>query len=142
MPLGEHQVWKGNGSKHQCMMKTNEMFYVPILETLQSCLENDAILAKVCMHLHSMIIILVHLCILVVYFQIVIHTRPLCLYLYRFTMVIVVLLILEISVMDKCFHLILCSQYIQLHFKSSFIMMIWSAATPLAPKLKPRKSVC
>ena len=47
MSLGKERVWKGSGSKRRCVDRENEVMYIPILETLQSLLLSDSILAEV-----------------------------------------------------------------------------------------------
>lgn len=45
--LGERRVWKGRGPKRQCVVKEDELMYIPVLETLQSLLQSDATMAEV-----------------------------------------------------------------------------------------------
>lgn len=45
--LGKRWVWKGRGSKHRCVVKRDEMMYIPLLDTLQSLLNNENVLAEV-----------------------------------------------------------------------------------------------
>jgi len=45
--LGERRVWKGRGTKRMCVSKEDHVFYIPVLETLQSLLRNEAILSEV-----------------------------------------------------------------------------------------------
>ena len=45
--LGERRVWKGCGAKRRCVVKEDEVFYVPVLETLQNLIKNDAVFAEV-----------------------------------------------------------------------------------------------
>ena len=45
--LGEHCRHKGSGNKRRCVLVEDIMMYVPILETLQVLLQNEAIVAEV-----------------------------------------------------------------------------------------------
>ena len=45
--LGERHVWKGRGIKRRCVVKKDYAYYIPVLETLQVLLKNEAILAEV-----------------------------------------------------------------------------------------------
>ena len=45
--LGERRQWKGRGSKRRCVIKRDEVMYIPLLDTLQSLLNNESILAEV-----------------------------------------------------------------------------------------------
>lgn len=47
MILGERHVWKGRGIKQKCVVKKDYAYYIPILETLQVLLKNEAIHAEV-----------------------------------------------------------------------------------------------
>ena len=46
--LGERNVWKGRGSSRKLVVKKDEMYYVPLLKTLESLLQNETIIAEVC----------------------------------------------------------------------------------------------
>ena len=48
MLLGERHVWKGSGIKRRCITKEDNVFYIPVLETLQSLLNNETVLLEVC----------------------------------------------------------------------------------------------
>ena len=45
--LGEWHVWKGRGAKRRCVSKEDHVIYIPVLETLQGLLKNEAILSEV-----------------------------------------------------------------------------------------------
>ena len=45
--LGERRVWKGHGSKRQCVTVEDDMMYIPILETLNVLLNSDAVFSEV-----------------------------------------------------------------------------------------------
>ena len=47
IPLGERRVWKGRGIKRRCIVKRDCAYYIPVLETLQVLLRNEAIIAEV-----------------------------------------------------------------------------------------------
>jgi len=49
--LGERRVWKGWGAKRNCVTEQDCLMYIPILETIQSLLNNSAVLSEVCEHL-------------------------------------------------------------------------------------------
>lgn len=39
--LGERHVWKGTGAKRKCVVKKEELVYIPLLKTLQAYLSNS-----------------------------------------------------------------------------------------------------
>ena len=41
-------MWKGRGSTRKLVTKKDEMYYVPLLKTLERLLQNEAIVAEVC----------------------------------------------------------------------------------------------
>lgn len=45
--LGERRVWKGIGRKRQYVTKKDEAFYVPLMSTLQSLLNNKTVFQEV-----------------------------------------------------------------------------------------------
>ena len=45
--LGEQRVWKGTGSKRRCVLEEDTFMYIPVLNTLETLLQNDSILAEV-----------------------------------------------------------------------------------------------
>ena len=45
--LGEQRVWKGTGSKRRCVLEEDTFMYIPLLNTLETLLQNDSILAEV-----------------------------------------------------------------------------------------------
>lgn len=51
--LGERYVWKGSGAKRQYVSTSDEMMYIPLLDTLQSMLKSDDVIAEV-NHKHSL----------------------------------------------------------------------------------------
>ena len=38
-------MWKGRGAKRRCVLKEDHVVYIPVLETLQGLLKNEAILS-------------------------------------------------------------------------------------------------
>ena len=48
MVLGEYRAWKGWGAKRKCVTEQDCLMYIPILETIQSLLNNSALLSEVC----------------------------------------------------------------------------------------------
>ena len=121
---------KGSGSKRSCVMRDDEMFYIPILDTLQSLLQCDTIFAEVniitckCTCVYNYIGS--HLC--------YVHA-------YRLKVDIPVVLTLVTSVMEKYFTLTHFFQCIPQHSRSSFTLMILKCAILLAPKPKSIRSV-
>jgi len=47
--LGECRVWIGRSTKRRCVSEEDCVMYVPILETLQMLLMNEAVLSEVCL---------------------------------------------------------------------------------------------
>ena len=45
--LGEHRVWKGSGVKRRCVTKQDKFYYVPVLDVLQTLLNNQIVLSEV-----------------------------------------------------------------------------------------------
>ena len=45
--LGERHVWKESGAKQRCISKEDDMFYIPVLKTLQVLLSNETVLSEV-----------------------------------------------------------------------------------------------
>ncbi len=39
--LGTRHTWKGIGAKRRSVIKNDEMFYIPLMSTLQSCFDNE-----------------------------------------------------------------------------------------------------
>ena len=46
--LGQQHVWKGTGVKRKCILKDDDIIYIPVLKTLEGLFQNEAILSKVC----------------------------------------------------------------------------------------------
>ena len=55
--LGERHKWKGNGIKRRYILKQDQVYYVPILETFQSLLNNHVLLSEVTTYKCILIII-------------------------------------------------------------------------------------
>ena len=49
--LGERSIWKGKGVKRKCTSKEDCIMYVPLLDTLQVLLKNEAFLFEVSIEL-------------------------------------------------------------------------------------------
>ncbi|XP_065887419.1 uncharacterized protein [Dysidea avara] len=45
--LGEYRAWKGWGAKRKCVTEQDCLMYIPILETIQSLLNNSALLSEI-----------------------------------------------------------------------------------------------
>ena len=45
--LGERHKWKGDGIKRRYILKQDQIYYVPILKTLQCLLNNHILLSEV-----------------------------------------------------------------------------------------------
>jgi len=45
--LGERNVWTGSGAKRRLITKEDNVFYIPILKTLQVLLNNETLLSEV-----------------------------------------------------------------------------------------------
>ena len=45
--LGERHVWKGSGSSRKLVTKHDTFIYIPVLQTLQTLLNNKAIMSEV-----------------------------------------------------------------------------------------------
>ena len=45
--LGSCSVWKGSGTKRRCVVEDDGFMYVPLLQSLQALLRNDAVLTEV-----------------------------------------------------------------------------------------------
>jgi len=53
--LGERRVWQGCGVKRKCVTEQDCVMYIPILETIQCLLKNDAVLSEVCENLYELL---------------------------------------------------------------------------------------
>lgn len=45
--LGERRVWKGAGAKRKCVVKKDELSYIPLERTLQTYLSNPTFVEQV-----------------------------------------------------------------------------------------------
>ena len=59
--LGTHRRAKGLGAKRQLVEEEESFMYVPLLETLQMLLNDDAVLAEVKCTIHSVGILYEHI---------------------------------------------------------------------------------
>ena len=50
--LGERRVWKGAGVKRKCVVKKDELVYVPLLKTLQAYLSNSFFVEQVTLYIY------------------------------------------------------------------------------------------
>lgn len=47
MGLGQRRCWRGVEPKRKCVMKSDEMMYIPVLETIQRLLNSNNIMMEV-----------------------------------------------------------------------------------------------
>ena len=118
-------MFKGTGLKRRCMLVEDTMMYVPILETLQVLLQNEAILSEVCIQIP--------------YFKQSKHLPEFC----RLKSVTSPKLpTLRTFVMVRCANHIHSFQSTLMLSNSSSITMTWRCAIHLVLKLKSTSLVC